>query len=180
MVTVFLAEGFEEIEALTVVDLLRRAKIETDMVTIGDNKQVTGSHGITVMADKLLQEVDFEQTKMIVLPGGMPGTTNLEACEALMQQVDRFYEQRKYLGAICAAPSILGHRGYLQGIRACSYPSMESHLKGAEITQNPVEVSGHVITSRGMGAAIAFGLALIEVLQGEQAAQEMAQTIVYE
>lgn len=180
MVTVFLAEGFEEIEALTVVDLLRRAKIATDMVTIGDNKQVTGSHGITVMADKLLQEVDFEQTKMIVLPGGMPGTTNLEACEALMQQVDRFYEQRKYLGAICAAPSILGHRGYLQGIMACSYPSMESHLKGADITQNPVEVSGHVITSRGMGTAIAFGLALIEVLQGEQAAQEMAQTIVYE
>lgn len=180
MVTVFLAEGFEEIEALTVVDLLRRAKIATDMVTIGDNKQVTGSHGITVMADKLLQEVDFEQTKMIVLPGGMPGTTNLEACEALIQQVDRFYEQRKYLAAICAAPSILGHRGYLQGIRACSYPSMESHLKGADITQNPVEVSGHVITSRGMGTAIAFGLALIEVLQGEQAAQEMAQTIVYE
>lgn len=179
MVRIFLAEGFEEVEALTIVDLLRRAGIGIHMVSVTGQTQVSGSHGITVTADELLQEVDFEQTKMIVLPGGMPGTSHLEACGALMEQVDAFYRQGKCISAICAAPSILGHRGYLQGRKACSYPAFEGHLEGAQVTRNPVEVSEHVTTSRGMGTAIALGLAIVERYQGKEAALKLADTIVY-
>lgn len=179
MIRIFLAEGFEEIEALTIVDLLRRAGIGIQMVSVTGQKQVTGSHGITVAADELLTETDFEQTEMIVLPGGMPGTSNLEACAELMEQLDVFYQQGKCISAICAAPSIFGHRGYLKGRRACSFPSFEGHLEGAEVTREPVAVSEHVTTSRGVGTAMELGLAIIERYQGKEAAEKMAQTIVY-
>lgn len=179
MIRIFLAEGFEEIEALTIVDILRRADIAIRMVSISGQKQVTGSHGITVLADEALDEVDFAQTEMIVLPGGMPGTSNLEACETLMEQLDIFYKEGRCISAICAAPSIFGHRGYLKGRRACSYPSFEGHLEGAQVTRQPVEVSEHVTTSRGMGTAIEMGLAIIARYQGQEAADQMAHTIIY-
>ena len=124
-VCVFFAPGYEEIEALAVVDILRRAGIETDMVSITGEKKVTGSHKITVEMDKLFEEIDFEKTDMIVLPGGMPGTTNLEAFEPLMKQVESFYEKEKYVAAICAAPSILGHRGMVKGRNACANPGYD-------------------------------------------------------
>ena len=112
-VAIFLATGFEEIEALTVVDLLRRVHIEVDMVSITGEKKAVGSHGIVVETDKIINQLNFTEYDMLVLPGGMPGTLNLEACEVLMNQVDAFYEQKKYLAAICAAPSILGHKRIL-------------------------------------------------------------------
>lgn len=178
-VCVFFAPGYEEIEALAVVDILRRAGIETDMVSITGEKKVTGSHKITVEMDKLFEEIDFEKTDMIVLPGGMPGTTNLEAFEPLMKQVESFYEKEKYVAAICAAPSIFGHRGMVKGRNACANPGYESHLEGANVKQEPAVVDGHVITSRGMGTAIPFGLAILELLQGKEAAEEMKKKLVY-
>ena len=178
-VCVFFAPGYEEIEALAVVDILRRVGIETDMVSITGEKKVTGSHKITVEMDKLFEEVDFDQIDMIVLPGGMPGTTNLEAFEPLMKQVEDFYAKEKYVAAICAAPSIFGHRGMLKGRNACANPGFESHLEGANVKQEPAVVDGHVITSRGMGTAIPFGLAILEQLKGKEAAEEMKKKLVY-
>lgn len=176
---VFFAQGYEEIEALTVIDICRRGGLEADMVSVTGEREVTSSHGITVQTDKKFEEADFAEYDMLVLPGGMPGTKNLEAHEGLMARVDDFYKNGKYIGAICAAPSILGHRGILEGKRACSYPSVEGHLQGAEVTAGPVEISGNVITSRGMGTAIDFGLAIVSVLCGEEKAEELAKGIVY-
>jgi len=178
-VCMFFGTGFEEVEALAAVDIMRRAGIEVDMVSITGEKYVTSSHKVTIEMDCLLEDVDFEKVKMIVLPGGMPGTTNLEACSPLMEQVEKFYEQKKLLAAICAAPSILGHRGMLKGRKACCYPSFESHLEGAEVTENPCEVSDHIITSRGMGCAVDFGLAIVEKLKGTEEAERIAESIIY-
>lgn len=176
---IFFAEGYEEIEALTVVDILRRAGFETDMISINGNRQVTGSHAMTVQMDKLLEEVDFDALDMIVLPGGMPGTRNLEACERLMRQVDIFYETGRQLAAICAAPSILGHRGMLKGRKACAFPDFESHLEGAEVTRAPAQTDGNIITGRGMGCAIDFALAIVEKLKDKEQAATLADKIIY-
>ena len=178
-IAVFFAEGYEEIEALTVVDLTRRAGIETWMVSITEEKNVTGSHGITVSMDKILKEVDFKEVDMIVLPGGMPGTLNLEACETLMEQVKEFDKNGKYISAICAAPTVFGHLGLLNGKKACCYPSMEDGLVGAEVTYEPIAEADHILTSRGLGTAIDFGLQIIGRFQGKDAADEMAKKIVY-
>ncbi len=176
---VFFGTGYEEIEALTVVDILRRAGVETVMVSVMKEKSVAGSHDIRVETDALIGEIDFTGLDVIVLPGGMPGTKNLEACEALMAQVDIFAAQGKIVAAICAAPSILGHRGILKGKKACSFPSFESHLEGAEVLQQPAVMDGNLITGRGMGAAIPFGLKILEKLQGEEAARKMAEEIIF-
>lgn len=178
-VCVFFAEGYEEIEALTVVDLLRRGGIDIETVSVTGEKTVTGSHGVPVIMDKLFDEVDFTKVDMIVLPGGMPGTKNLEAHEPLMQRVDEFCASQKYVAAICAAPSILGHRGLLQGRKACSFPDFESHLEGAQVTCCSVEMSGNIITSRGMGCAVDFGLVLVAVFRGREASEALAKKIVY-
>ena len=178
-IAVFFANGYEEIEALTVVDLTRRAGIETWMVSITEEKNVTGSHGITVSMDKTLKEIDFNEVEMIVLPGGMPGTLNLEACEPLMEKVKEFDKAGKYISAICAAPTVFGHLGLLNGRKACCYPDMEDGLVGAEVTYEPTAVSDHILTSRGMGTAIDFGLQIIARFQGREAADEMAKKIVY-
>ena len=176
---IFFATGYEEIEALTVVDILRRAGEEIVMVSVTDERRVTGSHGIEVTMDQTLSEVSFDETDVIVLPGGMPGTKNLEACEALMEQVDAFVKAGRTVAAICAAPSILGHRGHLKGKKACSFPTMESQLEGADVKQEPAVIDGNIITGRGMGAAIPFGLAILEKLQGKEAADAMGKSIVY-
>lgn len=176
---VFFGTGYEEIEALAVVDILRRAGVDTPMVSITGERSVTGSHDIKVEMDALMEEINFDELDLIVLPGGGQGTKNLEACEPLMAQVDAFVSQNKLVAAICAAPSILGHRGILKGKKACSYPTFESHLEGAEVMQQPAVIDGNIITGRGMGAAVPFGLAVLEKLQGKEAAQKMAETIVY-
>ncbi len=178
-IAIFFAKGYEEIEALAVVDICRRCGLTIDMVSVTEELQVEGAHGIMVGMDKTFSKVDFNEYDMLVLPGGGEGTRNLEAHQALMAQVDAFYAAGKYIAAICAAPSILGHRGILKGQRACCYPSFESHLEGAKVTAGPVEVSDNVITSRGMGTAIDFGLAISKVFVGEDKAVEMAKTIIY-
>lgn len=176
---IFFAEGYEEIEALAVVDVCRRAGLAIDMVSVTEEMNVMGSHSILVAMDKKFSELDFAEYDCIVLPGGLKGTQGLEAHEGLMAKVDEFYANGKYIAAICAAPSIFGHRGILKNRNACSYPSFESHLEGAKVTAGPVEISDHVITSRGMGTAIDFGLALVEVFVSRAAAEELAGKIVY-
>lgn len=178
-VLVFLAPGFEEIEALTVVDILRRAGIDTDTVSISKDYTVPGAHGINVEADKVIAEVDFSDSEMIVLPGGMPGTKNLEACEDLMTQVDDYLSSGRYVAAICAAPTILGHRSLLIDKPACCYPGMEDQLQGAHVSFDKVVVSDKIITSRGMGTAIPFALKLVEIFTDRVTSLSLAEKIVY-
>ncbi len=176
---IFLAEGFEEIEALTVVDLLRRANIDITTVSITGKKNVTGSHNITVEADITIDELDFDSQDMLILPGGMPGTTNLDACEPLKAQIKKFNDNGKLLAAICAAPTVYGKMGLLDGKKACCYPGREPDLIGAIPQTSSVTKDGNFITSRGMGTAIDFGLAIIEQFQGIDAAKDMADKIVF-
>lgn len=178
-IAVFLAEGFEEIEALTVVDIARRAGIDTQTVSITDEKGVTGSHGIRVEADMCIAETGFDGLDMIVLPGGMPGTKNLEACDVLTAQVRAFLENGKRVSAICAAPGILGRMGLLEGKTAVCYPSVEPDLTGATVPQTEVATDGHLITGRGMGTAVAFALAIVEALCGKEQATALGKDIVY-
>ncbi len=178
-VLIFMAEGHEEIEALTVVDLLRRAGIDICMVSITGDKKVTGSHGITTVCDKLIETVNFDDADMLVLPGGMPGTLNLGNCELLMDQVHGFNTSKKGLAAICAAPTVFGKAGLLEGKKATCYPGIEGDLKGAITSTDAVCHDGHIITSRGLGTAIPFALEIIRTFQGDEAAEKLAKSIVY-
>lgn len=178
-VCVFLADGFEEIEGLTVVDLLRRAGIEVTTVSITGSLTIHGAHGIDVTADKLFEDMEFEQQDMLVLPGGMPGTLNLGAHEGLKVELEKAFAAGKFLAAICAAPSVLGKYGFLQGKKATSYPGFEEQLVGAEYLYDAVVVDGTVITSRGMGTAIPFSLKLIEQLLDADTAENIGKAIIY-
>ena len=179
-VYVFLAEGFEEIEGLTVVDLLRRAKIETEMVSIMETKQVKGSHGIEVTADSMFADNDYNDATVLVLPGGMPGTLNLGNHEGLCELLKKHYGEEKMIAAICAAPSVFGQLGFLNGRIATCYPGFESKLEGAIVCSTKVAVDGNVITARAMGSAIEFALKMIEVLVGLEKAMEIREGIVYQ
>ena len=178
-VCVLLADGFEEIEGLTVVDLLRRAKIYVDTISIMDDYIVHGTHGINVQTEDLFDEVDFDEFDMVVLPGGMPGTLNLKEHEGLRNLIGEFDKKKKYLAAICAAPSILSELGILKGRKACAYPSFEEGLDCAQVVHEAAVTDGHVTTGRGMGAAIPFALKLTELLCGTEKANEIAESIVY-
>jgi 4-methyl-5(b-hydroxyethyl)-thiazole monophosphate biosynthesis len=176
---IFFATGYEEIEALTVVDLLRRADIEAECVSIDNEKSVKGSHNINVSMDSGIEDIDFGSFDILVCPGGMPGTLNLEACKKLTDNIRKFNEEGKLIGAICAAPSIFGHMGLLQGKKACIYPGMEAELKGAEVVYDKVAKAGNIITSRGMGTAIEFGLEIVAALVGRETADKLGKSVVY-
>ncbi len=176
---IFLANGFEEIEALTVVDLLRRAGIDIITTSISDQNIVTGSHNISVITDKLFDELDFSSIDMLILPGGQPGTTNLYNFTPLKEKIKEFDNEGKMLCAICAAPTVYGKMGLLKGKRACCYPGCEVDLLGANVQTTPVSIDGHFITSRGMGTAIDFGLAIISHFKDNNTALNMASKIVY-
>lgn len=180
MVYIFLANGFEEVEALTPLDYLRRCEgIEVKSVAV-ENRLVTGSHHITVMADMLLHEVKKEEIEMIVLPGGMPGTLNLEKSEKLNEIIDYCAENQIYIAAICAAPSILGHKHLLAGKTATCYCGFESQLFDANVTGNAVEQDGNIITARGAGVANQFAFKLIEALAGKERAETLKAGILWE
>lgn len=178
-VCVFLADGFEEIEGLAVVDLLRRAEIEVTTISVTKEYTIHGAHGINVQADKLFEEMNFEEQDMLVLPGGMPGTINLKNHKGLEALLRKFYQKQKYIAAICAAPSVFGQYGFLNGRKATSYPGFEEMLEGAEVVTESVVVSDFVITSRGMGTAIPFSLALIEQLIDKNTADKIGKSIIY-
>lgn len=177
-VALHIGDGFEEIEALSVVDILRRAEIDTVLVSIKDTKMVTGSKGIVVEADKLFEEINYEEIDMIVLPGGMPGTTNLENHEELKKRIIEFDIDGKWIGAICAAPSILGKMAMLEGRKATCYPNFEQYLLGAEISNDNVVVDKNIITSKGPATAMEFGLKLVEVLLDEYKANRLAKGLL--
>ena len=178
-VYLFLAQGFEEIEALTVVDLLRRAGISITTVSISDSLQVNGAHNISVTADALFSNLDFSDASLLVLPGGGPGTCNLNAFEPLKDLLKNFYAQGKYIAAICAAPMILGQLGFLNGRNATCYPGFEKELVGAHHVTTPVVVDGSIITSRGLGTAIDFSGELIAILKDSETADQIKKQIIY-
>ena len=182
-VAVFLAEGMEEIEALTVVDLLYRAGIPCETVSITNSNVVTSSHDVSVVCDREIDDTrfDFDDYDMIVLPGGMPGTTHLGECDDLTDQVRRFANDGRQVAAICAAPTILAKLGLLEGKRATCFPGQQQVLvdNGAELLQDQVVIDGNIITSKGMGTAIPFGLAIVAHYLGQDVADDLARKIVY-
>lgn len=179
-VYIFLANGFEEIEGLTVVDLLRRANINITMVSITGEQFITGSHQIIIKADALFENVDFNDADMLVLPGGMPGTKYLSGHEGLDQLLKQFHTKGKKISAICAAPSVLGSKGLLKGKYATCYPGFEDALLGAHIKNDAVVTDGNFTTSKGLGTAIDFSLALIKNLKSGAEAANIAKSIQYQ
>ncbi len=179
MIYLFLADGFEEIEALTVLDLLRRAEISVQSVSIKPDKQVMGAHKIQVTADLLLEEVNYEEMVGIILPGGMPGTTNLAKCKSLADMLIKAHEDEKWIGAICAAPIILGDLGILEGRKAVCYPGFESKLRGATVADDAAVRDGHIITSKAAGTAVDFSLKLIKHLKTKEDSINIKRAILY-
>lgn len=178
MVYVHLADGFEEIEALTVVDVLRRAEIAVKTVSVTGDKSVRGAHDIKVEADLLFEEADYGNCEMIVLPGGMPGTANLAKHEGLAKQLNAFAQSGKWLAAICAAPSVLGRMSLLKDKHVTSYPGYENQLIGAIYSEERVVQDGKLVTSRGPGTAIEFSLELVKLLKNEQTAAALRKAMI--
>lgn len=178
-VYVFTADGFEEIEGLTVVDLMRRAGAQVQMVSISDGLAVKGSHGIEIKADTFFDDVDFDQADLLVLPGGMPGTLHLGEHEGLTGLLQDFAAKGKRVAAICAAPSVLGGLGLLKGKRAVCYPGFEDKLTGTQVEMEEVVTDGCITTSRGLGTAIPFALELISLLFGPEKAEEIKKSVIY-
>lgn len=177
MIYVFLAKGFEEIEALTVVDYLRRAELDVCTVGIG-SKIISGSHNIPVFCDLDESEVNPDDSvDAIVLPGGMPGTLNLEVNKTVNSFIDYCYENDKWICAICAAPSILGHKGLLKGYKACCFPGFEEELDGALVADDYVCVDRKIITAKGMGSAISFSQAITTVLADKNTADRIKASL---
>ncbi len=178
MVYVFLADGFEIIEALSPVDMLKRAKI--DVKTVGvTGKIVTSSCGVQVVSDITIDEFDFYDVEAIVLPGGSDGTVNLEKNQVVQQTIDNAVNTNVIIGAICAAPSILGNKGLLNGREATSFPSFQHTLSGAVLSEKYVVTDGNIVTARGAGVSVDFGLELVKQLRGEEVSNEIRQTIQY-
>ena len=180
MIYTFLATGFEEVEALGPIDVCRRAGLNVKTVSVTGEKTVTGAHGVGIVADSLFEENDFSDATMLFLPGGMPGSTNLDAHEGLRRLILEHAKADKPLAAICAAPMVYGKLGLTKGKKATCYPSMEDGLVGAETVAEGAVIDGNVITGRGMGASLDFAFALVEVLRGREKADEIAKQIVYE
>ncbi len=179
MVYVMLADGFEEIEAIATIDILRRAEIDTQTVSISNDYMVTGAHDIPVKADWLISEVNLMTADMIILPGGMPGTLNLDKNEILSDALYYRAENNLWVAAICAAPSILGKRGLLKNIKATCYPGFEKELIDAIITEDRVVVSGSFITSKGAGTASDFALSIISILKDNEVADKIRKQMQY-
>lgn len=178
MVYIFLADGFEETEALAPLDILRRGGIEIKTVGV-TGEYVTGAHGIIVKADILPQAAAMDNIEAVILPGGGAGTQNLDASVFVKEAVQSAYDSGKLVCAICAAPSVLGKMGLLRGKKATCYPGFEQYLDGAELVQAHVAESGNVITANGMGAALDFGFTVLARLRGADKAEEVKRQIQY-
>lgn len=178
MIAVLFAEGFEEVEALAPVDILRRAGLEVAMCGVG-GKEIVGSHGIKVTMNMELSELDIEAAECVVLPGGMPGTVNLESSENVHKLIDHCAQSGKLIGAICAAPSVLAHKGLLHGKTATAFPEFQKDLTegGAILSESYVCKDGNIITARGMGVANEFGLALAASLTSNEKAEQIKAAV---
>jgi 4-methyl-5(b-hydroxyethyl)-thiazole monophosphate biosynthesis len=177
-IAVHLAEGFEEIEAISIIDVLRRADFSVQTVSIGESLEVRGAHDIVVVADILFKDVDYASIDMLVLPGGMPGSTNLRSHSGLREQILNFNDTQKALGAICAAPMVFGALGILKNKNATCYPGFEEELHGAIITGEDVEVAEHIITGKGAGVALKFALKIVAEFKGEEYANDLASKMI--
>ena len=176
---IFMADGCEEIEGLTVVDIVRRAKMEIVMISITGKREVTSSHQVTFLTDALAAEVDYDTLDGIVLPGGMPGTLNLQADETVNKVIRQFAAEGRLVCAICAAPSVLGAAGILEGKCATCHPGFEEKLTGAKVEKKEVVVDGNVITSRGMGTAIPFALEIVRYFADDETVEQVRKGLVY-
>lgn len=179
-VFVFFAEGSEELEALAVVDILRRSGLETPIVSITSNKLVSGAHGIKVEADLLIEEADFSNALMLILPGGLPGAFNLAKHSLLNEVILNHYNAGKKLAAICAAPLVYGRLGLLKGVKSTCYPGFENHLEGAIYTAALVEKDGQFITGKGPAAAFEFGYAIVTDILGSECAMSVRSGMLYD
>jgi 4-methyl-5(b-hydroxyethyl)-thiazole monophosphate biosynthesis len=177
-IAVHLAEGYEEIEAISIIDVLRRADLNVTIISITENLVVKGSHGINIFADKLFKEVDYELIDMMILPGGMPGAANLNEHLGLREQILNFNESKKMLAAICAAPLVFGNLGILKNKKATCYPGYENQLHGAIATGENIEVSENIITGKGAGVAIDFALKIVEILKNKKFADELGKKMI--
>lgn len=177
-IAVHLAEGFEEIEAISIIDVLRRADLSVTIISISEKIEVEGSHGIKIIADKLFKEVDYDLIDIIILPGGMPGAANLNEHLGLREQILNFNESKKILAAICAAPLVFGNLGILKNKKATCYPGYENQLHGAIATGENIEVSENIITGKGAGVAIDFALKIVEILKNEKFADELGKKMI--
>lgn len=178
-VVLFFADGTEECEALITVDLLRRAGIKLTTASVMDNKSLETSSGIKLVTDEMAQDINFDDVDMIILPGGMPGTKYLGQSEIVKNAVLSFNESNKPIAAICAAPSVLGELGVLEGKNAICYPGFEEALHGATISSVDPVTDGNITTASGLGHAIPFALEIIKVLEGEDASAKVASEIGY-
>ena len=179
-VIVFLAEGFEEVEALTVVDYLRRVNVIVDTVSITEEKKVKGAHDIIVLADKTIAELgNLENYSTVVIPGGMPGAANLRDNEKVTSIVKEIYEKQKLVAAICAGPIVLQRAGILKDKKVTSFPGFEDELPGSQYTGKKIERDGNIITSRGPYFAVDFALEIVDYLLGEEKLEELKKSILY-
>ncbi len=181
----FLADGFEEVEALTVVDVLRRGSVDIRMMSITGDREVLGSHKIRIKADGLFWESDYSDGDIVILPGGKGGTDKLSENEGVHNVLRSYCESGKKVAAICAAPSVLGRLGLLEGKKATCYPGFEDKLKGAVISKNgpkavgsPFEIAGNIITGRSMGTALDFALTILEELMGKEIRGRVEESLV--
>ncbi len=178
-VILFLADGFEEIEALSVVDILRRGNVDISTMSINDKSEVIGKSDINVTADMIFNKNTALGADMIILPGGGTGTENLKNSKDIIDIIKYFADNNKMISAICAAPSILGINGILNGYKAICYPGFESVLEGAEITDKNVVCDRNIITSKGPGTAVDFALAILKSLKGEECEKEVRKGLLY-
>lgn len=176
---IFMADGCEEIEGLAVVDVVRRAKMDITTISVNKTNTVTGSHNIIFQTDTVFEDVNFDELDGIILPGGMPGTLNLGAHEGVVSLVKKFAADGKLVCAICAAPSVLGAAGILEGKKATCHPGFEEKLTGATTLLDNVVTDGNVITSRGMGTAIDFGLAIVSYFKDQSMVDDVKLHLVY-
>ena len=177
-VFIFLADGFEEIEAIAPIDILRRAELDVVTVSISDSKTVAGAHGIKVEADQLFTETTFGENDYYVLPGGYDGMLNLSAHQGVNELLTKQHNAGKKLAAICASPSVLGKLGILEGKEAICYPGFEGNLTGATISKNSVVEDGNVITGKGPGVAVQFALKIVESLKGKETASQVSDSLM--
>ena len=177
---VHFAAGFEEIEALTIVDVLRRAEIPTEMVSVTGQRQVTGAHGVKITTDIVFEDVNYDDSAMVILPGGMPGSKNLQDHKGLSELLKFKASENEPIAAICAAPMVLGGLGILDGKQAVCYPGFEEHLKGADVKSSSAIKSDNIITGRGPGAAFNFALEIVKELKGKTTADSLAEGMLVE
>jgi 4-methyl-5(b-hydroxyethyl)-thiazole monophosphate biosynthesis len=179
-IAVHLANGFEEIEAVSIIDVLRRADVDVSVVSVTGKLEVTGAHHLIVKADTLFEQVNYDEIYMIVLPGGMPGASNLDAHIGLREMILKFNEANRQLAAICAAPMVYGNLGILKGKRAVCFPGFENYLKGAEVLSQPVVESENILTGNGPASAILFALKIVEKTVSKEKADATARQMLVE